>query len=280
MPRTPIVCALLALLASATTGCAILAPGTGYSGGSATLSEAVHAAQVPPADTVTKVRRMDAGQTNPPVVAVDVVMPLTPVDPAPVPEPPVPAHHHDNPYEAQPLFGIVGGAGFLGGGRYDRLETYGLSGGNYEDGRSRWEVRLTASDVYFKGESRLDRAFKNAYDLEISGAYRWYLTEPNTFMGAYCTAGGGTGTVFWDYAGRLPVVHDGVPTTVGDDHINHFDAFAGLGVSLMQTRHFHLGGSLVGGVRLYGWHTYNGFDNNELPTTGFARMLVEINYRL
>lgn len=277
MPRTPMLCALLALLASATTGCAILAPGTGYGGGSATLSDAVEAAR---ADTSTKVRRLDAGESTPPVTVVEVEATRAPMDAVPAPVPPQVSHRHDNPYEAHPLFGIVGGAGFLGGGRYDGIETYGLSGGNYEGTRSRWEIRLTASDVYFKGESRLDQAFKNAFDLEINGAYRWYLTPPNTFMGVYATAGGGTGTVFWDYAGPVPVVKDGVATTVADDRINHFDVFTGVGASLMQTRHLHVGACLNGGVRFYGWHTYNGFDNNELPTTGFARVLVEINYRL
>jgi hypothetical protein len=50
-------------------------------------------------------------------------------------------------------------------------------------------------------------------------------------------------------------------------------------MSLLQVRHLHIGGNLVGGVRLYGWHTYHGFSNDALPTTGFTRFGLEAKYR-
>ncbi len=59
----------------------------------------------------------------------------------------------------------------------------------------------------------------------------------------------------------------------------YFDLFGGAGWSVMQLRHVHLGGSLTGGVRLYGWHSKNGFSNDLFPTTGFAQTQVELQYR-
>ena len=89
----------------------------------------------------------------------------------------------------------------------------------------------------------------------------------------------GTGSLLWDYAQAVPVVQDGALKTVIDDHINHFDLFGGLGSSLARLRHLQLGAEATGGVRLYGWHTYQGFKNTELPTTGFARLWFTLEYR-
>lgn len=279
MHRALFTIAVFALLAGAATGCAVLAPGTGSSGGTATLGDAVAAAT---ADTTTKVRNMDVGYQTPPDVSASIMIsepePSTPTAesssvPAGPPRP-RPASYGDHP-----LFGLVGGMGFLGGGDYDRTEQFGITGGNFGARNWRWDVLAFGTDVAFDGESRLGRAFKNALDVELDVTGRYYITDPHTFMGAYALAGLGTGTMFWNYAQRIPVVKDGQATTVGDDHINHFDFFTGAGMSILQVRHLHVGGNLVGGVRIYGWHTYNGFENDELPTTGFARVLLEFEFR-
>jgi hypothetical protein len=47
----------------------------------------------------------------------------------------------------------------------------------------------------------------------------------------------------------------------------------------MQLRHMQVGIQTLGGVRLYGFHTFEGFDNDVLPTTGFARTAFELEFR-
>src|SRR5437867_4380777 len=123
--------AMLMLLALAPTGCAMLAPGTGYSGGSATLGDAVAAAN---ADSTTKVRRMDTGEAHAPDIDVEVVE-TEPLTAAAAVSPPARDPRTSVPW--RPLFGVTGGGGAFGGSKLDRLESYGLTAGAFETGRLR-----------------------------------------------------------------------------------------------------------------------------------------------
>jgi len=267
-------CVAALLFGSATTGCAVMAPGTGFGGGSASLSDAASAAR---ADSTTKVRTLDAGHETPVEAAVEVEVPVSDLGPgseAPEPAPPKPPRPKQHP-----LFGVAFGIGALGGEDYDSFDRFGLTGGNFDSSHMRWSVTLSAGDLSFKGESKLGRDLKNTIDLGIDVTGRYYLTEPYTFSGVYALVGGGTGTMFWDYAGPVSVIQDGELRTVEDDYLNFFDFYLGAGSTLVQLAHLHFGGNLVGGVRFWGWHTHNGFDNDMLPTTGYARATCEIEYR-
>jgi len=269
MTRFLTIGAVLVMVAMLASGCAVLAPGMGASGGDATLGDAVAAAT---ADSAAKVKRLDAGDTAQVAAGVEAEY-ATPYAPEPLPE----RIRDRRPF--RPMFGVVGSGGFFGGSDYDGFGGAGLDIGGFPTGRVRWDILAMANDVRFAGESRLGDAFRNAVDLELDLTGRWYLTREHTFSGVYMLGGIGTGTLFWDYAKGVPVVRDGVTTTITDDRINHFEVFAGPGIGLIQSRHLHLGLNAVSGVRFYGWHTDAGFANDQLPATGFGRVLVELTIR-
>jgi hypothetical protein len=108
---------------------------------------------------------------------------------------------------------------------------------------------------------------------------RYELTKGWTFLSLYPVAGISTGTMFWDYASPVPVYEDGVLRYVSDDHINHFDGYLGFGFAAMRTRHVLLDVIGTGGVRIYGWHTYNGFSNDLLPSVGFGQLQFGLSFR-
>lgn len=269
----------VALLGFACQGCAILSLGQGgHEHGSADLSGAAQAAS----DSSYGRPNLNVGHTTPPEESTvesetsepapslaageqgegDGAVPLT------TPRPP----RHDY-YQA----GFLLQGGSLGGQDYDGFSGFGLSFGTRQD-RARVDANITASNVLFKGESLLGRAMKDAGELRLDVMARYYLTPSHTFMGLYPVFGLGTGTLFWTYARPVEVIENGAARMVEDDRINHFSFCTGLGMSLLQTRHLHVGGNLVGGVRFYGRHTDAGLKNDLLPTTGYAQLLVDINY--
>ena len=73
----------------------------------------------------------------------------------------------------------------------------------------------------------------------------------------------------------------GVLTNADSAHTltNHFSVFGGLGVSLMQTRHVHLGFQLLGGGRFYAWDTSEGFSNTLFPAAGYVLGRFEGGFR-
>ena len=267
----------------ANAGCAVLAPGSGHSGGDATLGDAVRVAT---RDSSERFRPLDAGSRNPPPpveVAIGVEVPpgpppghgLGPHGPAIIAEQaprPAPDRHH-------PLFGLCFSGGALGGSDYDGFGSFGITGGDYVVGPWRLDLLASLGGIDFKGESKLGQAFVDAFELQLDLTGRYYLTPHHTFVGVYGLAGLSTGTLFWDYAQKLPVIQDGQRKEVGDDRLNYFESYAGAGTTIMQFRHLQVGGSLVSGVRWYGWHTFQGFDNDELPATGFVRGQFELEFR-
>jgi hypothetical protein len=271
MRRILTVGALLPLVAALASGCAVLAPGTGASGGDATLGDAIASAN---ASDTTKVKRLDTGQSTP--VAAGVEVDVAPGYDEPAAEEPLPRFHPPG-RRIRPLFGAVGTMGFFASSDQTGFTGGGLTVGAYQTGRLRWDVVLLANDATFASNAPANRALRNAIDLEADLTGRWYLTHAHTVSGVYALAGLGTGTLFWDYANPVPVVRDGGTITVTDDRLNHFEAFGGVGVGLLQTRHVRLGLNAVSGVRVYGWHTYQGFENDRLPATSFARVLFELD---
>ncbi len=292
--------ATLCLLACCCSGCAVLMPLSGHEGGSASLSDAI--AQ----DSTRKVRPLDVGHTTPPVVEV------APVEAAPEPPPPPEPSSISTPAELdsaaaasgadslasapdagiapgvhapaapkkevvqQPiLIGLVGAGGALGGRIYDGYGFLGISVGGFVGPHLRVDGIASFGGFDFTDESVLGHHLKDPIELNLDVAVRYYPTAGHTFMGLYALAGAGTGTLFWSYATPVLVEEDGELKKVDTDQLNHFSLFGGAGISLVQTRHLHVGTNLVGGVRFYGWHTGSGLRNDMLKTTGFFRVAVE-----
>ncbi|HEY2954697.1 MAG TPA: hypothetical protein VGK89_05570, partial [Candidatus Eisenbacteria bacterium] len=131
---------------------------------------------------------------------------------------------------------------------------------------------LTATSVAGQG-------LKDEVELAADLSVRYYLTPPHTFMGVYPLGGFRFGTLFWSYRKPVNVIADGGPKTIEDDYLNYFGFYGGLGVSLIQARHFSTGLNLTGGFRTYEDNTFEGFRNTLFPTTGYTQVSFEAIYR-
>jgi hypothetical protein len=177
---------------------------------------------------------------------------------------------------------VVFGGGPLGGKGYDGFGTAGLSLGGYPRPRIRVDGIATFSGVAFLPDSAPGKAFQDAeaaeFGLDLTARY----DPPNdeALLRIYPLVGVGAGTMFWDYAKPVTVIEDGAPTTVGYDGVFYFSFYGGAGAALVLTPYLTVGGSVTGGTRLYDQSMGSGLKNDLLKTTGFGKVLLELNYRV
>jgi len=267
------------LLAGLGSGCAMLMESPGHVGGGATLGDAANAARP---DSARKQRALDVGYTLPPEPAADTYVQGSAL-----------ASESDEgdsrsgdavarggaSSDPHVVFGLVAGGGTIGGARYDGFGEFGLFLGIFATPRLRIDALGTVSPIQFANQTLAGQSFRNEFDLNLDLTARYYLTASHTFVGVYPLAGMRMGTLFWDFATPVIVIEDDEPRTVKSDRIDHMSFYGGLGVSLVQVRHLHVGTSLIGGVRLYSWESARGFSNTLFPDVGFVQARVEAGYR-
>jgi hypothetical protein len=149
-----------------------------------------------------------------------------------------------------------------------------LQVGFFPSPRWRADVSLLGIGANFSGTSGLDQSFKNEYEVAVDVSGRYYLTPEKTFIGAYPIAGLRFGSLNWDYAREI-LIDDGGTRRVTSDELFYFSPYVGMGTSLVQTRHFHLGAQLIGGGRFYGVHTQEGLANDLFKDGAFVQLLFE-----
>lgn len=203
------------------------------------------------------------------------------VDSAKAGAPPVfPSARRAAPKPRRLYAGVVFGAGAWTSEDNDGLGTIGLSLGGYPRPRVRIDGIVTFSDIAFLPDSALGKAFRNAEASEVGLdlTARYDPTDNEATVRIYPLVGVGAGTMFWNYAEPVTVVDDGVSRAVGYDGIFYFSFYCGAGGALVLTPHLTVGGSLIGGTRLYDQSMGSGSKNDLLKRTGFVRILFELNY--
>jgi hypothetical protein len=176
--------------------------------------------------------------------------------------------------------GVVFGGGAWTSEDNDGLGTVGLSLGGYPRPRVRVDGIVTFSDIAFLPDSALGKAFRNAEAAEVglNLTARYDPTDNEATVRIYPLVGVGAGTMFWNYTKPITVVDDVASRAVGYDGIFYFSFYGGAGGALVLTPHLTVGGSLVGGTRLYDQSMGSGVKNDLLKQTGFVRILFELNY--
>jgi len=177
------------------------------------------------------------------------------------------------------VLGAVAGGGSLGGQEFEGFGLGGLDIGAFATDRLRFDLGLLALSPNLSATSLAGQGLTDELELAADVSARYYLTPPHTFLGLYPLAGMRFGTLFWSYRTPVNVIADGAPKTIEDDYLNYFALYGGLGVSLVQTRHFSTGVNLTTGFRAYGDKTYEGFHNTLFPTTGYTQLALEVVYK-
>ncbi len=264
---------LLSLVVLA-SGCAIFGGSPPErSGGDATLTQAAREAGK---DSTEKRKRLDVGDQGP-IVRKGSETSVTVTEdeyesssPPAVGSPSTPEHL---------TLGLVGGGGTLGGHVFEGFGLGGVDIGGFVTPRWRVDLGLLVLTPNFTAASVAGQGLEDEFELGADFSGRFYLTPSHTFLGVYSLAGLRVGTLFWSYRRPVDVITDGGPKTIEDDHLNTYSLYSGLGVSLVQARHFHSGLNLTGGVRLYDPKTFEGFRNDLFPTTGYTQLAFDVTYK-
>ena len=266
----------LAALAPLASGCAIIGGGSPeHYGGSATLSEAAKEAA---RDSSDKHKRLDTGHEVPTYTEWSGSgdrEELTSDEPGGAEAPRGPQGGNPTPW----VLGVTGGAGTLGGQEFEGFGLGGLDIGVFPTPRWRIDLGLLALDPNLSATSLAGQGLTDELELALDLSARYYLTPPHTFLGFYPLAGLRFGTLFWSYRTPVNVIADGGAKTITDDYLNYFAMYGGLGVSLVQTRHFSTGVNLTAGFRDYDENSYEGFHNTLFPTTGYTQLAFEMVYK-
>jgi len=270
--RVSVLLPLVALVLGA-SGCALVggSPPERY-GGRARLSEAAREAAK---DSTEKHRRPDVGDQAPtyPWDSEGGVTVETSEYESTSPAPESRSGVHDL------TVGIVTGGGSLGGHEFEGFGLGGLDIGGFVTPRWRLDLGLLVLSPNLTSASVAGQGLKDELELAADFSVRYYLTPPHTLMGVYPLAGARVGTLFWSYRKPVDVIADGGPKTIEDDFLNYFALYGGMGVSLVQARHFHTGLNLTAGVRGYDRTTFEGFRNDLFPAAGYTQLVFEATFR-
>jgi hypothetical protein len=209
-------------------------------------------------------------------------MQLTSIGPGPYY---LPANSFEIP--APPDTGKSGSGLFYGGltasaMKYDGDEI--LSGFSLNLAFGEWESqRLRPGIVFFFSHLELSRqaalSFKDTWELGIAGRVRYYLTERHTFMGVYGMASFGLGLMHFSFQNSIDYEDETGTHTASSDLLATFTPELGLGLGIVQTRFFKMGGIAFAGLKFFGTSTVShGFENDLFEPAGYVGLGLTMSF--
>lgn len=114
------------------------------------------------------------------------------------------------------------------------------------------------------GRSDLDETITNLDEMGLELGLKIYITPSRSRMGGYIETGLRFGEIAWNY--RDPSLGP------SEDYLGEWGPFLGFGVAILQTRHLHLGASVMGGVWFMGDETGEGFNNDVFKDVGYYQV--------
>ena len=164
---------------------------------------------------------------------------------------------------------------YIAGSQLGTFNGLSLSGGGYVAPQVRAGGEFYVGRFSSGTAKLLDGAIEDISELGFGGSIRYYVTPDHTALGLYGTAGARYGWMGFTFRTPVTVEEDGEERTIDADWLAVFSPRVGVGLSLVQTRHVHIGASVSEGIRLYAGTTHQGFDNDVFPTVGFTQLWVE-----
>lgn len=154
---------------------------------------------------------------------------------------------------------LSGGPGLIQADELEAMGGFDIAFGGYFSERQRIELYSGLGWADIEETSTLDQAIKGNVTMASLGLrYKLFTTPRHTFLGHYFVAGLNYTWMFWSYKNRVQT--DG--ETIGSDYIGGWEVSAGMGLHLVQTRHFQIGIEVLPSVILWESTTHEGFDND------------------
>jgi len=182
-------------------------------------------------------------------------------------------------------FTIAGGTGLV-----KNEDFYGFNHGNLAIGTFLEEKHYLELAVGFSWSpvqetSLLNESLDGGVNVfQIGVGYKYYLTPRHTFMGLYICGGLGYAYMRWSYKNPFQAMsYDEYGNelgyeTISSDGLSGFEVYAGLGINILQTDGFQLGGEILPGAILWGGETSEGFDNDVFDNFTYSRLKIFLRF--
>jgi hypothetical protein len=173
------------------------------------------------------------------------------------------------------VFSMSGGPGLLSGEDF-----YGYHHANLGFGLCSRQLHIFQLYVGYmwvpvSTTGTLHRSLNNGVLLLQAGAeIKYFMTPHYTFMGQYFIGGLAIHYMFWSY--KNTIYADG--ESINSDSMSGFELYAGVGINLMQTRYFQLGGECLPGMILWSKETRRGFENDVFGPFWHIKLRINVNF--
>jgi hypothetical protein len=157
-------------------------------------------------------------------------------------------------------YSFMGGPGLIKGDDFFGLNHFNASIGTYLGEYHRLELFAGFAWAPVQKTSKLNKSLESGVLMLNAGInYKLFLTPKHTFLGQYVMLGAAYNKMFWSYKNSL---QDEYGDIIGADGLDGIEIFTGIGLHLIQTKIFQIGGEIVPGIVIWGWLTDEGFDND------------------
>ncbi len=145
--------------------------------------------------------------------------------------------------------------------------------GGYLKKRIRLDIGLYYGNGKRGNQQNIQEGINSINEVGGEANGRFYITSDHTLMGIYLLGGIRWGLMSWSYTNGIEIPNeDGGIDTISSDMVEMWTYFAGLGISLLQTKVVHLGACATAGFRASKDTTFEDFDNNVFKDVGETRL--------
>jgi hypothetical protein len=182
-------------------------------------------------------------------------------------------------------FTIAGGTGLLREENFYGLYHLNLAIGAFFAERHYIELLVGIDSAPVQESSLLSESLDDGVVLlHLDLGYKYYTTSKHTFMGLYLCGGLGYVYMIWSYKNPFEAIaYDEYGDELGlemisSDGMSGFELYAGLGLNIIQTEAFQLGGEILPGLILWSGETSEGFDNDVFDNFYYIKLSVFIRF--
>jgi hypothetical protein len=193
----------------------------------------------------------------------------------------------DTQPESSIWLSLSGGTGLLKQDNFYGLNHFDISIGAYFSQRGRIEILVGGGWAPIQETSYLSQSLKNNVQmLNLGLVLKFYSTPRYTFLGQYFLFGLHYTLLHWEYKNPiLADVYDEFGYVIGTeeisvDNLGGIGLYAGIGLNLIQSPGFQLGGELSPGVIFWGVETTQGFDNDVFDPFLYIKFSIILNIRI
>jgi hypothetical protein len=180
---------------------------------------------------------------------------------------------------------VAGGTGLLREEEFYGLNHFNLALGTFVAEKHYLELLAGIGSAPVQETSLLNESLDGGVLLlQLGAGYQYYLTPTHTFMGLYLRAGLGYAYMRWSYKNPFAAMaYDDYGNelgleTISSDGVSGFELYAGLGLNVVQTEGFQLGGEVLPGLIAWGGETSEGFDNDVFNTFYYTKLKVFVRF--